>query len=261
MPRVSRRPLLLERPQHLFGSNGQLVRPSRQWHRRARSRSPGSGSWRSSRLRPSVRRVRSRTRYSVYLSLGWTGHSAAPGHEVLAETRRGVLDGARVVGSRGLVERVRDAHPRAADDLAVDEPGIDGAPNLVGARQTENPHAARLGIHFDLSDRARMGLGRVRIHGAGVGVDRTLGLEEDPPARNRPAVDKVRRRTHFGYGDRPTRRATHKDVPGPSVTRSAGAASSSSAASSNMTSRASSAAAMIALPARWVVRLAKVPVQ
>ena len=50
-------------------------------------------------------------------------------------------------------------------------------------------------------------------------------------------------------------------LPWPSVSRSSGRASSSSAATSIITLRASSAAMMMALPARWVVRLAKVPMQ
>ena len=49
--------------------------------------------------------------------------------------------------------------------------------------------------------------------------------------------------------------------PSPSVSRSSGAASSSSAATSSIARRASSAAWMIALPARWVARLANVPMQ
>ena len=50
-------------------------------------------------------------------------------------------------------------------------------------------------------------------------------------------------------------------LPSPSVSRSSGLASSSSPATSSIALRASCAAITTALPARWVVRLAKVPVQ
>ena len=49
--------------------------------------------------------------------------------------------------------------------------------------------------------------------------------------------------------------------PLPSVTRSPASTSSSVAATSSITSRASRAAMMMALPMRWVPRLAKVPMQ
>ena len=50
-------------------------------------------------------------------------------------------------------------------------------------------------------------------------------------------------------------------LPLPSVSRSEASASSSSAATSSSTSRASFAAMMMALPMRWVPRLANVPMQ
>ena len=52
-----------------------------------------------------------------------------------------------------------------------------------------------------------------------------------------------------------------RTLPSPSVSRSSGEASISSAATSSRTCLASSAARMIALPARWVARDAKVPMQ
>ena len=137
--------------------------------------------------------------------------SPGPGHHVLVEVPRPVAR-IGVVGLRRLVEGVAHPHPGTADELLLDELGVQGAAELVGRVHPHHRDLAGLVVDLDLGDEAGMGVAGRGRHLAGLGVDRRERHEEDAAAGDRAALPELRRDRHVLDADRAVRRALDVDV-------------------------------------------------
>ena len=164
------------------------------------------------------------------------------GREVGAELAPSVLR-ARVVRVGGLEEAQTQTHHGAALDLALDERRVDGAAHVVALDEARDANLAGLVVDLDLGDARRVGDRGVGIEldGAGLGVDRGVGLESCARAGDELAEAPGR----FGATSATETflsGAPRTDTSPSAISRSAASASSSREAMSRTRSRTRSAA-------------------
>jgi hypothetical protein len=117
-----------------------------------------------------------------------------------------------IIGFGGFPQGVAHAHPGAAHQLLLHQPGVQRAADLVGRFHVQHRDLAGLVIHLDLDEHRGMGEARDRRHLAGFGIDRGQRDQEDAAPGDGAALLELRglRGGHGGDGAR--RRALHVDV-------------------------------------------------
>ena len=139
---------------------------------------------------------------------------ARPWHQVLDEIARPVAR-IGIIGLRGLVEGVADPHPRAADELLLDEAGIERPAEFVGAVHPHHRDFAGFVVNLDFGDEASMGVtGRWR-HLSGFRIDFGQGNEEDAASRYCAPLPELRGDGDILGRDRAVRRALDVNVAAP----------------------------------------------
>ena len=141
----------------------------------------------------------------------WGAMSPGPWHQIFVEVHRPVRP-VRIIGFRGFPQGVAHAHPGAADQLLLDQLGVEGAAELIGAVHLRDRDIARLVVHLDIDDQRRMREAGHRCHFPGVGIDVRQGDEEDAAARHGAALLELCRPAGGRRGDRARGRAAHVDV-------------------------------------------------
>ena len=190
-----------------------------------------------------------------------SARSPGPGHQILVEVGAAMV-AVGIIGLGRLVERVADAHPRAADELLLDHFRVQRAADLEHVLDRQHGDLAGLVVDLDLGHRAGMGVAGRRLHRAGFRLRIGARNEEHAAAGDRAAALEMRGERGVEDRDRLLRRALdHGCCPRRRSRGRRRSTSSSSAATSSITWRASFAAWMTALPMRCVPREAKVPMQ
>lgn len=139
---------------------------------------------------------------------------AGAGHQIFDEIARAV----RRIGIIGLgrfKQRVADAHPRAADELLLDEARIERAAQFIGAVHAHHRNLAGFVVDLDLGDQAGVRVAGGGGHLAGLGVDLGERHQKDAAPRYRLALLELRGDGDVLGGDRTVWRALDVDVAAP----------------------------------------------
>ena len=106
-------------------------------------------------------------------------------------------------------------HPGAADELLLDQFGVQRPANLVGRLHAEHRDLTRFVIDLDLDDQRRVRETRHRRHLAGLGVDLGQRDQKNAAPRHGLAMLELRRLTGRHGGDGARWRALDMDVATP----------------------------------------------
>ena len=135
---------------------------------------------------------------------------ARTGHQIFVEVAR-PLARIRIIGLRGLIERVAHAHPGAADELLLDELGVERAPDFIGAGHLQHGDIAGLVVDFHFGDKAGVGVAGRRRHLAGLRIDVGERHQKNATPGNGAALAELRRDGDVAHRDRAVRRAFDTD--------------------------------------------------
>ncbi len=132
-------------------------------------------------------------------------------HQIFDEVARTVT-GIGIIGLGRLEQRVAHAHPGAADELLLDQPRIERAPEFVGAVHAHHRDLAGLVVDLDLGDHAGVRVAGRRRHLAGLGIDGGQRHQKDAAPGDGLALLELRGDGDVLGRDRSMRRALDVDV-------------------------------------------------